>query len=154
MSINLPSTITGGAQTGFTAPTYITTPDVAPSLTGKQVAVVSLGGTQAGVTTHSVQSPFTIMFSRPQTLRRLGMPAANGYIASVPTNSYKMITRKGLLPAAGQPTRVGSVNIVVDIPAGADVADPANVRAMLSAAIGTLSALSAGFGDTLITGLT
>lgn len=154
MAINLPSTITGAAQTGFTAPTYTTTPDIAPSLMGKQVAVVALGGTQVGVTTHSVQSPFTVSFMRPQVLRRLGVPAANGYIASVPNNSYKFITRKGVTPAAGQPTRVASVNIVVDIPAGSDVADAANLRAMLSAAIGALSALSAGFGDTVITGLT
>lgn len=59
MSFTLTSPITGAAQTGFTSPTYTLTSDLAPDNNGKQVAVTALGGTQVGVTTHSVAAPFT-----------------------------------------------------------------------------------------------
>jgi len=52
--------VTGGAQTGFTAPTYTLSVDTAPDINGKQHAVTALGGTQAGVTSHSVSNPFTV----------------------------------------------------------------------------------------------
>lgn len=58
MSITFPGTLTGAEQTGFTSPTYTTAADNAPDFNAKQVAVTAVGGTQAGVTAHSVSSPF------------------------------------------------------------------------------------------------
>lgn len=155
MSIAWTSPITGAAQTGFTSPTYTTIPDTAPSGNpGKQVAVSALGGTQAGVTVHSVASPFTLNYTRPANLRVLANPnPVTGVIAQVPTNTYKLITRKGVLPLAGQPMKVMTVTTTVDVPAGSDTADAANVRAALSAHIGGLSQQSAGFGDLLSNGV-
>lgn len=153
MAITLPGSITGSAQTGFTTPGYTTAPDVAPDTNGKQVAVAAVTGTQVGVTTHSVSSPFTLTFYRPKVLRRLGVPGQNGYISNVPNNNYKAITRKGVLPLAGQPTRNMTITSLFEVPAGADTADVANVRAAISAHIGLLQALSAGIGDTVVTGI-
>jgi hypothetical protein len=121
MSISVTSPITGGAATGFTSPTYTVVPDTAPpGNPGKQVAVTALGGTQAGVTTHSVASPFTINFTRPGTLRVLGSPnPVTGVVATVPVNTYKCITRKGVLPLTGQPFKVMNSTYQVDVPAGA-----------------------------------
>lgn len=153
MAITLPASITGAAQTGFTTPGYTTTPDVAPDLNGKQVAVIATTGTQAGVTVHSVSSPFTLTFFRPKNLRRLGVPASNGYIASVPNNSYKLITRKGVIPLAGQPSRPMIITTTIDCPSGADVADAANIKAALSAHFGTIAGISAGIGDTVLSGV-
>lgn len=148
------SPITGGAQTGFTTPTYTVVPDVAPDVNGKQVAVTALGGTQTGVTTHSAASPFTLTFIRPKTFAVLGKPnPATGLLPSVPKNEYKNIIRKGMLPLAGQPFAVGIIDIRISIPAGADTADPANVRALFSAAIGCLNQQSAGIGDTVTSGI-
>jgi hypothetical protein len=45
------------------------------------------------------------------------------------------------------------INSRLSIPAGADTADTANVRAALSAHIGMLQQISAGLGDTLVTGI-
>lgn len=155
MTISWTSPITGAAQTGFTSPTYTTVTDTAPSGNpGKQVAVTALGGTQAGVTVHSVASPFTINITRPSNLRVLGNPnPVTGIVASVPSNTYKVITRKGVLPLAGQPMKVMSCITSVDVPAGSDTADAPNVRGALSAHFGAIAQQSAGFGDLTINGV-
>lgn len=154
MAIALTTPVTGGAQTGFTAPTYTIVTDLAPSPQGKQVAVTALGGTQTGVTTHTVSSPFTINFVRPATYKVLGKPnPVTGLIKDVPRNTYKWIIRKGVTPLAGQPFAVMQVNVSIDVPAGADSADAPNVRACLSAAIGALNQTSAGLGDTANSGI-
>jgi hypothetical protein len=45
------------------------------------------------------------------------------------------------------------ITTIIDVPAGSDTADAANVRAALSAHIGALSQQSAGIGDTGVTGI-
>lgn len=153
MSIALSSPITGAAQTGFTSPTYTLVADNAPSLFGKQWYVSALGGTQTGATVHSVGSPFTISYFRPDTLKILpqGNPVT-GIVSSFPRNVYKSVIRKGMPVAANQPIQVGLLRIELSVPAGADTYSPAEVRAMISAGIGALSQISAGLGDTAITG--
>ncbi len=153
MSYAPTSPVTGSAQTGFTSPTYTLTLDTAPSPQGKQHAVTALGGTQAGVTTHTVSSPFTISFTRPSTMKTLGNPNANGQYPSIPKNTYKFVVRKGVTPALNNPASVALVDCAIVIPAGADSYDAANIRALLSAAIGVLTQVSAGIGDTTVTGI-
>lgn len=154
MAWSLTSPITGAAQTGFTSPTYTHTADVAPDVNGKQVAITALGGTQTGVTAHSVASPFTITFWRPKVFKILGVPnPVTGVVASVPMNVSKVLTRKGVLPLAGQSYKNMQITTIIEVPAGADTADAANVRAALSAHIGALSQQSAGVGDTVVTGV-
>lgn len=153
MSINLTSPITGSPQTGFTSPTYTPTADNAPSLYGKQWYVGAGGGTQTGVTYHSIASPFTIAFFRPAALQQL--PAANpntGVIPSFPKNVYKVVTRKGAMPAANQVPQNIIIRTEISVPAGCDVYSPAEIRAAISAHIGALQQQSAGLGDTAITG--
>jgi hypothetical protein len=41
----------------------------------------------------------------------------------------------------------------IEVPAGADAADAANVRAALSLMIGSLNQISASIGDTAVTGV-
>lgn len=153
--IAITSPIAGGAQTGLTSPTYTVTNDVAPpGNPGRQVAVTALGGTQAGVTAHSVASPFTLNFTRPGTLRVLGSPnPVTGVVNVIPINTYKCIVRKGVTPLAGQPIKVMNLTLTADVPAGADLADPQNVRAGMSLFVGAMSQQSAGFGDLAITGI-
>jgi len=154
MTIALTSPITGTAQTGLTSPTYTLTTDTAPLITGKQWAVTALGGTQTGVTSHSVAAPFTISAFRPANFKQLGKAnSVTGVISNVPKNQYKVITRKGVLPLAGQPYQTMQITTIMDVPAGSDLADPANLRAALSAHIGALSQQSAGTGDTVVSGI-
>lgn len=153
MAISITSPVSGSSQTGLTSPTYTVMNDVAPDTNGKQVAVTALGGTQTGVTPHSVASPFTGTVTRPKQLRVLGQPASNGFISSVPTNTYKVITRKGVTPSINQPARTALINTVLDMPAGADTYDAANLRAAISFHIGLLQQISAGLGDTVVNGV-
>lgn len=150
----LTSPITGAAQTGLTTPTYTLTVDLSPGNDGKQNIVSALGGTQTGVTYHTVASPFTLNFTRPKVFKSLGKPnPVTGLIGSVPRNTYKFITRKGVTPAANQPFQNFQITTIMDVPAGADTYDAANIRAAMSAHIGALSQQSAGAGDTLINGV-
>lgn len=154
MTIAISSPVTGGAQTGFTSPTYTVVADQAPDVNGKQYAVTALGGTQAGVTAHSVSSPFTITWWRPKVYRVLGKPnPVTGALPNVPVNVSKCIIRKGVTPLSGQPTRVAAWSSVLEVPAGSDIADAPNLRAMCSLGVGVFTQISSGMGDTLVTGL-
>lgn len=149
MSLTITGAITGSAQTGFTTPGYTAIADTPPDVNSKQAVVTALTGTQAGVTAHSVSSPFTFTATRPKQLAVLGKPnPVTGLIANVPRNTYKFLTRKGVLPLAGQPQQVLLIRTEIQVPAGADSVDIANVRAALSMHIGELTVNSAGIGDT------
>lgn len=148
------SPLTGAAITGLTSPTYTLVSDIAPTVNGKQWAISALGGTQTGVDANSVSKPFTLSFFRPVTLRTL--PQANpvtGVIKSVPVNTYKVITRKGAIPAANQMNQVARVYTIIEVPAGVDTQEPEEIKAMLSAHIGALNNQAQGISDTVLTGV-
>ncbi len=154
MSFAPTSPITGAAVNGLTTPTYTVVPDVAPSINGKQYAVTALGGTQTNVDTNTVSKPFTISFFRPASLRVLpGVNPTTGVIKNIPMNQYKMITRKGVQPAANQSNMVARVTTIIEVPAGSDTMEPEDIRAMLSAHFGTGWAQASGIADTVITGV-
>lgn len=154
MSTPIPGTITGTAQTGLTSPTYTCSADTPPNVNSRQSAITALGGTQSGVNTHTVSKPFTVTVTRPAVFSVLGKPnPVTGLISSFPRNTTKVLTRKGVLPIAGQPNQIMIIRTEIEMPAGADTADAPNVRAALSAHIGLLANVSAGLGDTLIDGI-
>jgi len=156
MTISLSTPVTGSAQTGLTSPTYTLTNDVAPSINGKQWAVTALGGTQTNVRTHAPSDPFTITFERPSVLRTLSnlISGLTGLYGKVPVNVYTGIrVRKGVNIAANNVPRVMMIDMKISIPAGADSYDSVNCRAALSAAIGSLSQISSGLGDTTVSGV-
>lgn len=154
MTFSLSTPVTGAAQTGLTSPTYTIVADTPPDATSKQWAVTALGGTQTGVTASSVSSPFTTSMFRPKNYQALGKPnPTTGLIARVPRNTYKVITRKGVLPLAGQPIANMVITTTIDVPAGSDVADSANIRAALSMHFGSIAQATSGIGDTVIQGV-
>lgn len=148
------SPVTGAPQSGLTTPTYAFSSDTSPDANAKQVAVVSVGGTQSGVSAHSVSSPFTMAMFRPKVFQSLGKPnPVTGLVSRVPRNNYKVITRKGVLPLAGQPSQVMLITTTIEVPAGADTADANSVRAALSFHFGVLQQASSGVGDTVVVGI-
>lgn len=152
--ITFPASITGAAQTGFTTPAYTTTADQAPDMNAKQVAITAIGGTQTGVTAHSVSAPFLLSFWKPKVAAVLGkLNLLTGIYQSVPKNVYKLVTLKGVTPGVNQPTAKLIIRTEIEVPAGCDTYDAPNVRAALSAHIGMLSTASAGVGDTAINGV-
>jgi len=153
MAFNPTSPVTGSAQTGLTSPTYTIVTDANPDFNGKQVYVSALGGTQTGVVAHSVAAPFTLSMFRPKVLKTLApVNPVTGVLRAVPMNTYKVITRKGVLPLAGQSHKTAVIATTLDIPAGADTADAINLRAAISAHIGLLTQLSNELGNSVTTG--
>lgn len=154
MAIAITSPITGGAQTGLTSPTYTVVADTAQGLNGKQVAVSAFGGTQATVTTSTVASPFTLSVYRALNLRVLGTPnPITGILNQVPKNVHTLITRKGVTVLSGQAIQTLLIETKISVPAGSETADPANIRAALSAHIGLLDQQSSGLGDMCVLGV-
>lgn len=154
MSFTPSSPITGAVVSGLTNPTYTLVTDVAPSINGKQYAVSALGGTQTNVDINTVSKPFTMSFFRPAQLKVL--PQANpvtGIVKNVPLNTYKLITRKGVQPAANQSLMVARITTIIEIPAGSDTYEPEELRAMISAHFGLGSAQASGIADTVISGV-
>lgn len=147
------SPVTGGDPGGggvLTSPTYTFAADTAPIASSKQFVVSALGGTQTGVRTHFANSPFSITYYKPVLPKVLGVPDLAGVIRNIPTNKYSMVTRKGVLSAAGQPMGMMTITTSVVIPAGAEFNDTANVMAAVSAHIGGLKAQDNQFGDLLL----
>ncbi|DAD52788.1 TPA_asm: coat protein [ssRNA phage SRR7976325_3] len=154
MSFAPTSPITGAAVSGLTGPTYTIVADIAPSINGKQYAVSALGGTQTNVDVNSVSKPFTITFFRPVALKTL--PQVNpttGVIKNIPMNQYKLITRKGAVPAANQMIMVARITTIIEVPAGSDSYEPEEIKAMISSHAGTMWAQASGIADTVITGV-
>lgn len=154
MAFNPSSPVTGAAMPGFTTPTYTLTVDTAPNMNGKQYAITALGGTQVGVDLNTVSKPFTTTFFRPAVLK--GLPQANpvtGVIKNVPVNSYKLITRKGVLPASNQVPMPARITTVIEVPAGSESYEPEDIKAMLSLHFGVGWANAAGIADTVVSGV-
>jgi hypothetical protein len=147
------SPVTGSPETGLTSPTYTLATDVAPDTNGVARAVTTLGGTQTGVEVSSPSNPFTLLATRPKVLKTLPALQANGQLGKVPVNTWYVSVRKGVDVLAGQPKQVMLARLQIDVPAGADVADPESVRAGMSLLIGALWATSSGLGDAIITGV-
>lgn len=151
MAISLTTPVTGGAQTGFTSPTYTIAADSNPDYNGKQWVVTALGGTQTGATVHSASSPFSVAFFKPKNVRVLPKVDLNGgYSAGVPLNVYSWFFRKGSVPAANQVATIGWTKVQHAVPAGSDTYSPAEIRAMASFVVGCLNQATSGLGDTLV----
>jgi hypothetical protein len=154
MSFAPGSPLTGAAVSGLTSPTYTLTTDTAPNVNGKQYAITALGGTQTGVETHSVSKPFTLTFFRPAVLRVL--PQANpvtGVIKNVPVNTYKLITRKGAVPAVNQAPMTARITTIIEVPAGTDTYETEDLKAMISAHFGAGWSQASGIADSVLTGI-
>lgn len=152
MSFSLSTPVTGGAQTGLTSPTYTLVADSPPVPHSKQWYVSALGGTQTGVDAHQLSKPFTIAVFKPAVPKALPVMNQNGVVYNIPKNTTKVVTRKGVLPLAGQPNQNLLITTIIECPAGSDLADSEDIRAALSLHIGSLSQQSAGLGDTIVQG--
>lgn len=144
---------TGGAQTGFTSPTFTLADDLAPAVNAKQKTCTALGGTQGTAVANSASLPFTATFYKPATFQQL--PAANpvtGLRGPVPMNQYKLVIRKGGYAALGVPV-TAIARLTIDVPAGMETYNPDDVRSLTSFLVGLLTEESADLGDTLVSGV-
>ncbi len=158
MALSPTSPVTGSAVTGLTSPTYTITEDQAEANKRRWI-VTALGGTQTGVETHSVSSPFSLEVSRPNAIKVLPRANVSGNYSSIPMNEYRVRVLKGTTVNG---TGLGSVNEVlsrvgvsIQVPAGFELAsnDPEEAKAMLSFLFGFLHANASGLYDLISTGV-
>jgi hypothetical protein len=149
---NPTSPVAGAPITGFTSPTYTLVADTPPDVNGKAFAVSALGGTQVGVVISSTSYPFTVLFTRPKNIRSLPALGLNGRLPLVPRNEFTLSVKKGVIPLAGQPAQPCVLKLVIPVPAGADLADKANVGAALSCLAGILWEQSNEIYDSILAG--
>jgi hypothetical protein len=148
------SSITGGAQSNLTTPTYTLASDLAPDANSRQYVVTALGGTQTGVRASSAGDPFTVTIRKDRTYKVL--PArnpVNGSYPNVPMNKTELLFRKGVYIDTDQTTRTANIRVIAELPAGSEVNDPANIRALCSFLVGILNEESQDYGDSLVTGI-
>lgn len=145
--------VTGAPQTGLTTPTYTLSSDTYPDTNGKQHSISALGGTQTGVRAHSGSQYFTIAGYKPKTYSVMGA-IANGVVAGR-NNTFGILARTMVYPAGVTNTSVAGrpalLRIETSIPAGAEVNDAPQCRALLSCGIGAVYQQSQNFGDMAIT---
>lgn len=152
MTISLSSPVTGSAQPGLTSPTYTVAADQDPDVNAKQWLVTALGGTQTGVRASTAADPFTVSFWRDKIIKVLGQLNGNGQYTSVPVNKYKVITRKGVIVADGQPPRQMLVRTEIEVPAGSESFDYVNLQAAMSLHIGGLTQVSSSLSSSMNAG--
>jgi len=150
----LTGVITGATMTGLTSPTYTLTADTPPSNFAKQSYVSALGGTQTGVTAHSLDYPFTVAVKRQSRLRTVADAMYNsvaGRYSKVPFNTWDIVFRKGCQMANGQVLN-NQINVTQKIYAGTETPGIAPLRALYSFAGGFLSSNASGAVDSVTTG--
>jgi hypothetical protein len=148
------SSITGGAQTGLTDPTYTIASDLAPDSNSRQYVVTALGGTQTLVRTSSAGDPFTATIRKDKAYKALPPKnPVNGSYGNVPLNKTEILLRKGVKIDSTGTIRVMNIRVIAEIPAGSEVNDAINIRANLSFAVGLLTEESADLGDSLVSGV-
>lgn len=140
MSVTIPATINGVSVTigsnVFTSPTWGTTASSTTVNNGKISTITSKSGTQpASVDVHSASRPFSIAVFKPPVVKVLPALNANGILPNIPVNAYRVKTLKGVTPLVNQASVSNSMETIMKIAAGSDIADPANVIAMVEAHI-------------------
>lgn len=156
MAISFDLTLPLQDYAGFTTAIVTNVADTGPNAHSVQQAMTAetSGTFPSGMVFHSVSSPFTFTAERPAQFRIL--PPVNpvtGKLGSVPRNVFTFRTRKGVVPLAGQSPVTMVIETKVSIPAGADVADPDNIRLGMGVHIGEMNSISVGLVETLIDGI-
>jgi hypothetical protein len=154
MPLNLTGTITGAAITGLTTPSYTLTVDSAPTNPrGKKSVVTTIGGTQTGVTSHSISRPFFVTFTPPNVLK--GLPSVNPITGlangPIPKNEYRFNFHSGATPLAGLSPEMIFAEVRLRIPAGVETNDRPTIRALVSFMIGVIDANAEYIANTLLT---
>jgi len=148
MSFAPASPVSGPNIAALATPTYTLTVDSPPAPNGKQYTISALGGTQASVAVNAVSKPFTLSCFKPASVKVL--PPVNpvtGQLPAVSNNEYKVITRKGVIPLAGQTPRVMLITTTISVPAGSELNDLPNVAAALSLHLGAVYAQASNIGN-------
>lgn len=117
----------------LTSATYTFTADMASDNRSKVFVVTTLGGTQTGVSAHTVDAPKMLIVKKPAVYQQ---PSAyntvSGRYGKVPKNVTRVLFRGSAKVAANQ-WELMPISMDIGVPAGATSYDRANVDASFSA---------------------
>lgn len=129
MAITLAGPTTAITTSQLTAATYSFTADMANDLRSKAYVMTTAGGTQTGVTTHSVDAPKKVIFKKPAVFQQASQyNTTTGRYGKVPKNTTRIIGLGSAKVAANQWETI-PITIDIGIPAGSVTYDRANVEA-------------------------
>lgn len=152
MSISLTSPVAGTNQTGFTSPSFVIIPDVAPDVNGKQWVIESSTGTQTA-SNNEVGNPFSFVFWRPKVFKALPSGVSiTGFSRSIPKNEWVCKTTKAVKVNSLGGTSLAEVVTYIRIPVGAIAASADDLKAMLSMHGGAISQDTTQWFDTIQSG--
>jgi hypothetical protein len=97
--------------------------------------------------------PFTVLLRKRPYKALPPKNPVNGSYGNVPLNRVEFLVRKGMKIDSAGTIRVGNCRIQFEIPAGAELSDPENIRALCSFAFGLVVEESQDIGDSLIAGI-
>jgi len=129
MTINVTGP-TAAVTTGvLTSATYTFSADMANDTRSKVFVVSAAGGTQTGVTLHTVDAPKQFIVKRPAVFQQpSAFNTVSGRWGKVPKNVTRVIGRGSANVATGQ-TEIIPMSLDIGVPAGAPSFDRANVEA-------------------------
>lgn len=128
------SPVTGMPVTGLTSPTYTLTSDTPLESNQKAWYVSALGGTQTGVSVHSVDKPFQVYISRPKTIKLADGTSTTAVfmLTNVAKNVYKLGVREYTSLNNGGGGGVAEAVVEFRIPIGSPEYDAVRLKALLS----------------------
>lgn len=138
MSINLAGPTAAVTTSQLTAATYTFVTDMAQDARSKVFVVSALGGTQTGVSAHTVDAPKQMIFKKPASFAQpSGYNQVSGRYGKVPKNTTRVMFRGSAKVAANQWEGL-PISMDIGVPAGAVSYDRANVEASVTAFIAGL----------------
>jgi len=130
MPITLSSPVSGvSSQPDLTSPTFTVVAIPAAVDGALSYGVSALGGTQTGVSAHSLAKPFTHTAYANMNIRTSDK-------TGTAVNKTRTMTRKGLVCDALGTIRQGSIEMILRLPAGSEQFDPVSVQSLISCSLG------------------
>lgn len=129
------SPVTGAANADYlTSPTYTLIAGSAPDVNVAARIVSVAGGTQTGVITHTVDTPFSIWFTWPKAIKSVtaAVLALTGRVANAPTNKWTLTTKKAASINSGGAFADILIRTEISVPVGCSYYSPAQLAAALS----------------------
>lgn len=122
----------------LTGATYTFTADMASDNRSKVFVVTTLGGTQTGVSAHTVDAPKMFIVKKPAVYQQpSSYNTVTGRYGKVPKNVTRVLFRGSAKVAANQ-WELMPISLDIGVPAGATSYDRANVDASFSAFVAGL----------------
>lgn len=153
MSTTMPTSLSLANIGALSSAVLTVTASAPPVNNSKRSLITALAsGTATGFRAHTVSDPFDLTVYSPSRPQALPSPNVNGVRPNIPVNTHTVNMRKGLRPASDVASIPSQISTKLDVPAGAESYDVANLSLMIAAHAKALEALADDLYDNAQTG--